>query len=239
MIMHIKKHIPNILTCCNLIMGCVSIMAALKGNLKTAGICIVIAAIFDFLDGFLARLLNVQSAIGKELDSLADIVSFGLAPSMILYVWLTHCMLDVPPSAINEFTRFLPMIVLLVPALSAVRLAKFNTDEKQEVEFSGLPTPANAFFIGFIPEAEITLFSNFWILLLITVVFSILLVSPIPMFSLKFKHFKWKGNEAKYILLIIAVILLSLFKLGAFPLIILIYLLISLIISTIHKLQIV
>lgn len=233
----VKNHVPNIITCCNLVSGCISVKAALKGDLEIAAIFILVAAVFDFFDGFLARLLKVQSAIGKELDSLADIVSFGVAPGMIIYTWLTHCLMDIRPSAITGFTEFLPMLALLVPALSAVRLAKFNIDEKQEVEFIGLPTPANAFFLGFIPEAEIALFNNFWILLLITVGFSILLVSPIRMFSLKFHHFKWKGNEARYILLIIAIILLPLLKLGAFPLIILTYLLISLVLNTIHLIQ--
>lgn len=236
--MAVKKYVPHIITCCNLVSGCISLMEAMKENWTAAAICIIVSAVFDFFDGFFARLFKAKSSIGKELDSLADIVSFGLAPGMILYTWLTHCLMDIRPSAINGFTKFLPMLALLVPVLSAVRLAKFNTDSEQEVEFVGLPTPANAFFLGFLPQAaaKVALLNNFWVVLGLTVLFALLLLIPIPMFSLKFRNLKWKGNEVRYILIIIAVILIPLLRFGAFPLIILTYLFLSFLLDIIHKL---
>lgn len=239
--MKIIRHIPNAITCCNLISGCLGVMSALKGNLDAAALFIIISAVFDFFDGFAARLLKVSSNIGKELDSLADVVSFGVAPGMIIYTWMTRCLYQIPPHLINNLTELLPLIALLVPALSAVRLAKFNLDERQSTEFIGLPTPANAMFLGFLPIAakSVVFLNNFWVLWGLTILFSFLLVSNISMISLKFKNYKWKGNEAKYIIILVAVVLLPFFKLGAFPLIILAYLLISLTIHTIKKLQII
>lgn len=237
----IKKHIPNTLTCCNLISGCVSLMAALKGNLDVAALWIIIAAVFDFSDGMVARLLKVQSAIGKELDSLSDMVSFGVAPGMVIYTWLSRCLVELPPHVVHGFAAYLPLAALLVPALSAVRLAKFNVDDRQKTVFIGMPTPANALFWAFIPDAaeQVAFLNNFWVILALTVFFSFLLVAPIAMLSLKFSHFRWKGNGARYILAVIALILLPLFRLGAFPVIILVYLLMSFILHFIQKAKIV
>lgn len=216
-------------------------MGALKGNLETAAIWIIISSIFDFCDGFVARLLHVSSPIGKELDSLSDIVSFGVAPGMIIYTWLTRCAYEITPALIGPFTEFLPFVALLVPVLSAVRLAKFNLDERQKTSFLGLPSPANALFLGFIPSAadRMVILNNFWVVLIVTIIFSLLLVSEITMLSFKFKDFKFKGvNIARYILLVIGIILFIIFKLGAFPLIILAYLLISFSIHALIKIQV-
>lgn len=235
-----KKHIPNILTCLNLVSGCLSVMAALKGNLEMASIWIIISALFDFSDGFAARMLKVSSSIGKELDSLSDVVSFGVAPTMIIYTWLTRCMYELSPDLVNGFIELLPLIVLIVPALSAVRLAKFNLDERQTTTFIGLPTPANAMFLGFIPMAagKVVFLNNFWIVLFLTILFALLLVCPIHMLSLKFKNFTWKDNYIRYILLAIGVLLLIFFRWGAFPLVILAYIIISFIYHALVKLQI-
>ena len=236
-----KKHIPNTLTCLNLVCGCLSAMAALKGNLETAAIFIIIAAVFDFLDGFFARLLKVSSDIGKELDSLADVVSFGVAPGMIIYAWLVRCTEGISPLHQGAFYEFMPFIALLVPALSAVRLARFNLDENQTSSFFGLPTPANAMFLGFLPLAaeRLVFLNNFWIVWILTVAFSILLVSPIWMLSLKFKDFKWKGlNIARYILIIFGAVMIPLFGWGAFPIIIMGYIIISLLYHALIKLQV-
>ncbi len=237
-----KKHIPNTLTCLNLVCGCLSAMSALKGNLETAAIFILIAALFDFSDGFAARLLKVSSAIGKELDSLADVVSFGVAPGMIVYTWLVRCTEGISPLHLGVLYEFLPFVALLVPALSAVRLARFNIDSKQVSSFLGLPTPANAMFLGFIPMAadRIVFLNNFWIVWLLTIAFSLLLVSRIWMLSLKFKDYKWKGvNIARYTLIIIGILLIPIFRWGAFPLIIMAYLIISLVYHALIKLQVI
>ena len=138
---NIKQHIPNTITCLNLVSGCFSIMSSLNGNLTFAAVWIVIAAIFDFCDGLSARLLKVTSAIGKELDSLSDVVSFGVAPTMIVYKWLTICYFQMPPAAQTPFVSYLAYLVFLVPALSAVRLARFNLDTNQTDKFIGMPTP--------------------------------------------------------------------------------------------------
>ncbi len=237
-----KKHIPNTLTCLNLVCGTLSAMAALKGNLEMAAIWIIIAAVFDFLDGFAARMLKVASPIGKELDSLSDVVSFGVAPAMIIYTWLTRCLYEMAPAISGSgFMKLMPYIALLVPAMSAVRLARFNIDERQATTFIGLPTPANALFLGFIPLAadKLSFLNNFWMVWIFILVFSLLLVSPISMMSLKFKDLKFKGiNIARYVLIIIGVILIPFFRWGAFPLIILAYILISLFYHTLQKLQV-
>jgi len=239
--MSIKKHLPNTLTCLNLVAGCISIMASVKGNLEAAAICIIISAVFDFFDGFVARMLKVNSTIGKELDSLADVVSFGVAPAMITYTWLTRCIYEISPAHVNSITLLLPYVILLVPALSAVRLAKFNIDERQVSTFIGLPTPACALFLGFIPPAaeKVVFLNNFWVVWAFTIIFSILLVSNITMISLKFKDFKWKGiNIARYIILLLGVVFILIFHWGAFPLIILSYIIISLIYHALIKLQV-
>lgn len=236
-----KRHIPNTLTCLNLVCGTLSAMAALKGNLEMAAIWIIIAAVFDFLDGFAARLLKVASPIGKELDSLSDIVSFGVAPAMIIFTWLTRCLFELQPSHINRFTELMPYVVLLVPALSAIRLARFNLDERQTTTFIGLPTPANALFLGFIPLAaeKLSFLNNFWLVWSVTIIFALLLVSDISMISLKFKDFSFKGiNIARYLLILTGIILIPIFQWGAFPLIILAYLIISLFYHTLQKLQV-
>lgn len=236
-----KKHIPNTLTCLNLVSGCMSCMAALKGNLEAASVWIIVSALFDFCDGFAARMLKVSSVIGKELDSLADVVSFGVAPAMIIYAWLTRCQSQLSPTFQNAFTELLLFIALIVPALSAVRLAKFNVDDRQATSFIGLPTPANALFLAFIPACadRMSFLSNFWVVSILTIGLAILLVSDINMLSLKFKNLKFtKENIPRFILLFIGLILVIIFRFGAFPLIILSYLVISFIYHALIKLQI-
>jgi CDP-diacylglycerol--serine O-phosphatidyltransferase len=238
---NIKAHIPNTITCLNLVCGCISIMSSLNGNLTLAALWIVVAAIFDFCDGLSARLLKVTSVIGKELDSLSDVVSFGVAPTMIVYKWLTICYYQMSPAAQTPFVYYLSYLVFLVPALSAVRLAKFNIDTKQTENFIGMPTPANALFLGFIPAASehVSILHNYGVVLFFAVFFAILLVSPINMVSLKFKSFKFtRMNIARYLILLVGIILFLIFKLGAFPLIIFGYLLISIFYHTLTNLDV-
>lgn len=233
--MRLFKHLPNLLTLSNLFCGLLAVQFAWTGSLEHAAWCIFIAAIFDFTDGFAARLLKAYSELGKQLDSLADLVSFGVAPASILYVLLQQE---------SEFVRaiagdgFIFKIVMYLPFLialfSALRLAKFNIDERQTSSFIGLPTPANAMLIASIPLS--TAIGNFdlhqwminaYVLLGISVGFSYLLISPIPLFALKFKHFRFKGNEIRFLFMGTAIVLLLSLFLNAIPFIILSYVLIS------------
>ncbi len=233
-----KKHIPNFLTCCNLFTGCIAIVMALKNQLEFASILIFVCALFDFLDGFSARLLKVKSAMGVDMDSLADVFSFGGAPAMILFMWAEQCLSNLSPAMREHWiTTLLPYIVFIVPAFSALRLAKFNHDERQVNSFRGLPTPANALFLGFLHFSAETIpfLANFWVVIALTFIFSILLITDIPMFSLKITSLKWKDNIYRYIFLLVALILIIIFKLGAFPIIILFYILISFVHNIIVK----
>ena len=230
--MAIKKHIPNTITCCNLISGCVAIAYAFSGNVELSFTWIIIGAVFDFFDGMSARLLNVSSPIGKELDSLADVVTFGVAPSTILFSELSVMSY---PAILEPLRSILPFMAYIMAAFSALRLAKFNLDERQALGFIGLPTPANALFwgsliIGAGKWLEATPFMVFFLLggILIS---SWLMVSEIPMFALKFKEWGWKGNQVKYIFLLTCVPLLAIFGLTGLAIIIAWYVIISYIIK--------
>ena len=225
-----KKYIPNFLTCCNAFVGAIAVVFALKGFFETAALLIVLAAIFDFFDGFAARLLKVTSSLGADLDSESDIISFGLAPAAILYMWMDFCFTNLPPEVQVFPLTLLPYFAFIIVPFSAYRLAKFNNDTRQSSVFYGLPTPANAFFIAFLPFAadKLPLLDNFWILMGLALIFSILLVIDFPMFSLKFANFNFKKNWIRYVFLILSATLLGAFQLAAFPIIILLYILIAL-----------
>ena len=230
--MAIKKHIPNTITCCNLVSGCVAIAYAFSGNIELSFTWIIIGAVFDFFDGMSARLLNVSSPIGKELDSLADVVTFGVAPSTILFSELSVMSY---PAILEPLRSILPFMAYIMAAFSALRLAKFNLDERQTLGFIGLPTPANALFwgsliIGAGKWLEATPFMVFFLLggILIS---SWLMVSEIPMFALKFKEWGWKGNQVKYIFLLTCIPLLAIFGLTGLAIIIAWYVIISYIIK--------
>lgn len=196
-----KKYIPNTITSCNLISGCIATCFAFNGQVEWALVWIIMGAVFDFFDGMSARLLNVSSPIGKELDSLADDITFGVAPSTILFYELT--IIDYP-SVLEPLRDYLPYAAYIMAAFSALRLAKFNLDERQTLGFIGMPTPANALFwgsliVGFHPLLEQTQYAVA-ILVVLMLFCSWLLVCEIPMFALKFKHWgvKEKGNMVKY-----------------------------------------
>lgn len=230
-----KKHIPNFITLLNLLSGCIAIAAAFEGNLILASWLVGLAAIFDFLDGMAARLLHVKSAIGKELDSLADMVSFGLLPGVMVFQ-----LLNLNPELQSIY---IPYIAFLIPIFSALRLAKFNTDTRQEEMFYGLPTPANAILIASFPlilDQNMFVFGldfgfinsiliNQWFLVSLSILLSWLLVAEIPLMSLKFKSLSWVDNRARYILLLLSLILLIIFQFAGIPIIITLYILISLI----------
>lgn len=235
--MSIKKHIPNSITCCNLISGCIATSFAFSGNAKMALIWIIIGAVFDFFDGMSARLLKVSSPIGKELDSLADDVTFGVAPATIVFAELG--VMDYP-SFMEPLREILPYFAFLIAAFSALRLAKFNLDERQTTSFIGLPTPANALFWGSLlvmnPDwIENESWSVFAIIILI-LVSSYLLISELPMFALKFKHWGWKGNEVKYCFAIISLLTLTIFGiLEGWCIVIALYFLASVLLYLRHK----
>lgn len=183
---------------------------------------------FDFLDGFAARMLNVSSPIGKELDSLADMVSFGLLPAMVMFVMLQDA----------TQSEYIPYLAFSIAVFSALRLAIFNIDETQSDSFRGLPTPANALFITSLPlltgPVAIALFES-WIVTTIVVLSSYLLVSGIPLFALKFKSFTWKDNKIRFTFLAVSVVLLATLKITAIPLIILLYIALSLGVKAVSK----
>ena len=240
--MNVKKHIPNILTGFNLLCGLISITMVLQGSFILASLFIFIAAVFDYLDGTAARLLDARSELGKQLDSLADVVSFGVAPGIIIFQLLyISCN---GSCNILERLYITPYFALLIPICSAIRLAKFNIDPRQEETFIGLPTPAMAVFFASIPlvlflqphlfsvirmDFMFDFFSNTRILVMLAVFFSYLMISDFRIFSMKFKSSKWKGNEVRYIFLFLSLSLVILFSVSAIPLILLVYLLLSMV----------
>lgn len=218
--MTIKAQIPNLLTLLNLLSGVIGIIFVLGGEVFSGAIFILISAVFDFFDGFLARLLRVQSGIGKELDSLADVVSFGVLPGLILFMMTKNA---------TESNSFLPYLTLIVPMLSAYRLAKFNLDTRQSDRFIGLPTPANALLLSTLPYLSIRWpFLEEWmsspiVLISIAWIFAILLVVELPLIALKFKSFSLSKNLFRYLLILLAIVLVAWLQLAGIPLVILAY----------------
>lgn len=218
--MSLRKHIPNFITCLNIISGCLAVIFALKGQLTTAVFLILAGAFFDFFDGMTARALKAYSAIGKDLDSLADVITFGLAPGMIMYALLQDS-LSIQNSENSSLGQNLILsFSLLIPVFSALRLAKFNNDTRQTSSFIGLPTPANAIFISSLALihnfGKYQAFDQFILstatLLLLIILLSYLLVSEIPMFSLKFKNLRWQDNKIRIVFLILTIILVIVFS---------------------------
>lgn len=210
-----KQHIPNMVTCLNLLSGCVATVFALQGDAFTATIFIMAGAVFDFFDGFLARLLDAHSVIGKDMDSLADDITFGLAPAALMFSLFKQY-----PYATDFGATYVPYTAFLIAAFSAIRLAKFNNDARQTKSFIGLPTPANALLIAGIANAPMASFmwmdwpefATLWtcpgvglsVLIILTGTLCYLLVSEIPMFSLK------ERGKLQYAFLAISAILILL-----------------------------
>lgn len=228
--------IPNLMTCGNLLCGCLGVVFSFRGDLLLAGALIFVAAVLDFLDGFAARLLNQSSPIGKQLDSLADMVTFGLLPSMILFQYLERSNTSIEiEGMLRSFSAFILTI------FSALRLAKFNIDTRQSDSFIGVPTPANAILVASLPfilrnnPAYESLILNPAVLVGYTLLMSFLLVMEMPLLAFKFKTFGWKDNQIKYIFLGLSVILLILLNFAAVPLIVGLYVLLSIVTSTPKK----
>ena len=269
-------NIPNLFTAANMLCGFVSIILALFGRIDLAPLFILAAVVFDFLDGFIARKMNLQGELGKQLDSLADMVTFGIAPGIIMLVmivigidfsallskesgtnfqntelsyyafiqiwdWIQALIYGVP----NDFDasiKYLPFIALIIPFFSIFRLAKFNLDKRQSDRFRGVPTPLNTIFFLFFPlyfsvnlnqwehqEKWILLLFDCYTLSVITVLFSVLMVTDIPLISLKFKTWTWNENKFRYILVGSSLIIILLFWIWAILIIVFLYLLLSLI----------
>lgn len=250
------RNIPNTITCGNLLCGCLAIVKAFEGDLVWAAYLVGIACVFDFLDGFLARALKVSSPIGKDLDSLADLVTFGVVPGVVMYKLLRHGIYQYGENSFllgnyPGYYDYLVYIAFLIPIFSAIRLAKFNNDVRQADSFIGLPTPANAILICSFPlvlkqQQDVFLKNNLLVdlngysrlfylsqpnnlLLLVSfiIILSFLLIAPLPLFALKFKSFGWKGNEIRFVFLILAALLIGFLQFVGIPLVIVLYILMS------------
>ncbi len=216
------RHLPNFLTCCNLVCGCFGIVFCLENRDVPAAYFVLAAGVFDFFDGFAARWLKVTSPIGKELDSLADMISFGLLPSIVMYKMIGAA----TDNSLQPYTAF------LIAVCSALRLAVFNVDETQHDSFKGLNTPANTIFITSLPFVTGFiggLIQQTWVLISITIVFSLFMVSRIDIMAFKFKDFSWANNKLRFTFLALAVLLLALLGKSALSLVILIYIAFSLV----------
>lgn len=227
---NIKKNIPNAITAGNLLCGCLAILSISKGNLSNASWFVIAAAVLDFLDGFVARLLNVHSEIGKQLDSLADVVTFGVVPGFTMYTLLTQTTFCEDGTCWKAM--ILPYYGFLISIFSAVRLAKFNIDTRQTTSFIGVPTPANGLMIAcfsLTPESSFMyeLFHNHVFLTIVCVLMSYLLVAEIPLFALKFKSYGFKGNEIKWLFLGLSIVLLATLSFASGPFILMLYVLLS------------
>ncbi|HEY4651449.1 MAG TPA: CDP-diacylglycerol--serine O-phosphatidyltransferase [Pontibacter sp.] len=225
-----KKHVPNFITCLNLFSGCVALYFIFQNELVYAAYLVGLAAVFDFLDGMVARVLGAYSEIGKQLDSLADMISFGMVPGAMMFMLLQRA----------EGNFFIPETILpfagfIITVFSALRLAKFNIDTRQTTSFIGLPTPACAMVVASLPlilaGGELMAFAiilNKLVLLVATLVLSFLLVAELPLFALKFKNLSWADNSVRFIFVGLSVILLALLNFAAIPLIIVLYIVLSL-----------
>ncbi|MFH1004135.1 MAG: CDP-alcohol phosphatidyltransferase family protein [Bacteroidota bacterium] len=253
--MYIINNIPNLLTLFNLLCGCIAIVFASTNNLIWSAYMVGFACVFDFLDGLVARLLKANSELGKQLDSLADMVSFGVVPGVIMYKMILYSQIlasftDVIKKTIlalgeeNNLLQHVPEVFhlnilaitgFLITIFSAIRLAKYNIDTRQGNSFIGLPTPANAIFIAsipLIPYASLPILSEIitpYFLVSLTFISSFFLIAPIHFFAIKFKNFLWTDNKIRYIFLALSLSLLILFKFAGIPLIIILYIILSII----------
>lgn len=224
--------LPNILTGLNLFFGCIACINAYEGNYQTTLIFIIISAICDFFDGMSARVLKISSPIGKELDSLADDISFGFAPSLICFSMLKEANYSI---CLSEVQEFIPYLSFAIAVFSAFRLAKFNLDERQSTSFIGLPTPANALFWSSMAIGVKDI--NPFVILVLIIIFSWLLISEIPMFSLKFKNLSIKDNKIKYIFIITSIPIIIIWGFSGIASVIGWYIILSVILNSFSKKQ--
>jgi CDP-diacylglycerol--serine O-phosphatidyltransferase len=266
--------IPNLLTGFNLLSGIAAIVISLSGRIDVAPFFILLAALFDFLDGLAARILKKTSPLGKQLDSLADVVSFGVAPGIMMLVVLVACIsIDGPffhnhfashvhyllqnwfnavfysvPNSMDASIRFLPLLAFFIPFISMFRLAKFNIDERQSDRFIGVPTPLASLFFCFYPLSmwmefdsivnyhfQLRFLFNPYVVAAVIVLVSLLMIAEMPLFSLKFKHLRWNGNQIRYIFLAISFMLLIIFNVWGIPLVFLLQICLSIFEKTLFK----
>lgn len=224
----ITRHIPNTVTCCNLFCGCIASIMGFQAKYEMAILFIILGAVFDFFDGMLARLFHVSGPLGKELDSLADDITFGFAPSVIVYSLFKEVQY---PDILAPFTDYIPYTAFIIAVFSALRLGKFNIDTRQSTSFIGMPTPANALFWGSLVvgghDFLVSESFNAIYLLILVLIMSYLLVAEIPMFSLKFKNLTWSDNKISYIFLLVCIPLLIFLQISGFSAIILWYIFLS------------
>ncbi len=246
--MTLKKHIPNLITLLNLLSGTIAVLFAVHNNLVMAAYFVFLGIVFDFFDGFVARILKVQGELGKQLDSLADVVTSGVVPGIVMYQLLFNAIhkqwMNNLSCEIGNWTTFeeyhlhwIPFIGLIFTLAAAYRLAKFNIDERQTSSFIGLPTPAATLVVLSLPlilmfssnEFANNLIGNLWFLTGLTVLLSYLMNAEIPLFSLKFKDYSWINNKVKFVFIGLTVILSILLQFIAIPVVIAVYILISLV----------
>ena len=244
--MSIKTHIPNSITLLNLLAGLFALIHAFNGNYNEAFSLVCLGVFFDFWDGFFARIWKVQSQIGLQLDSLADMVTSGVVPGLVMYKMLADIQENQLQYNLTEDTYYMvivPYLGFLITLASCYRLAKFNVDARQTDSFIGLPTPANALLIMSIPMIQfhsefewlVDFLSNPFVLVGVTVLSSYLLNAEIPLFSLKVKSFSWEKYKMQVVFMIISIILIAIFEFIAIPIIILLYVILSVVNNTILK----
>ena len=230
-----KKHIPNLLTLGNLFCGTVATIFAVQGNFVSAALFVILGIFFDFLDGFVARLLNVSGELGKQLDSLADMVTSGVVPGVIMLRLIQLNVFNTPHSNFDDSIIGISLIGLLLTLGACYRLAKFNIDIRQSESFIGLPTPAMSLFVISLPliqefstiEFVQSLISNNYFLITVTFILTYLMNAEIPLFSLKFKDYSFKNNVTKYLFLIASLVLIITLKYISIPIIITLYVVLS------------
>ena len=238
--MMLKKYIPNLLTLLNLLCGTIAVIFAVNNELEIAAYFVLLGIFFDFFVGFAARIFKVEGELGKQLDSLADVVTSGVVPGIVIYKLLqTKNTIEIFNTEVvswkTQEIELLPFFGLLFTLAAAYRLAKFNIDERQTSSFIGLPTPAATLVVLSLPlilnysslEFATALIENKWFLIILTVVLSFLMNAEIPLFSLKFKDYSWKNNKVKFVFLILTIALVIGLQFIAIPLVILVYILFS------------
>lgn len=242
--MNLKKHIPNLLTLGNLFCGTLATIFAIEGNFKLVALLVVMGIVFDFFDGFAARLLKVTGELGKQLDSLADMVTSGVVPGLVMLGLLKENSTEIITfSNETSIAAYIPYLGLLLTLGACYRLAKFNIDTRQSTSFIGLPTPAMSLFVIFLPLIKVTesvefvknLLDNNYFLMLITVLLTYLMNAELPLFSLKVKNFSIKDNWVKYGFLLISLGMIVFLQYLSVPLIITLYVLISVLLDTITE----
>jgi CDP-diacylglycerol--serine O-phosphatidyltransferase len=240
--MQLKKYIPNLLTLLNLLSGTIAVIFAVSDELVIAALLVFLGIFFDFFDGFAARLFKVQGELGKQLDSLADVVTSGVVPGIVLFKLLDNVNSSnnwVSNTLLMESKNYstIAFFGLIITLAAAYRLAKFNIDERQTSSFIGLPTPASALVVLSLPlileyssiDLVIAIIHNKWFLIALTLLLSYLMNAEIPLFSLKFKDYSWENNKIKYIFILLTLGLIISFQFVAIPLVILLYIFLSII----------